>query len=95
MKTLRIVEIEPIFLDGFIPPDEELQDNKVYISREYKCAIHKCLCGCGNKSVTPLYGEGWNLIENEKGITLKPSILNSNCPNRSHYILTNNKANFV
>lgn len=92
MKTLRKVEIEPIWCD-LIP--DELEQNKVYISLEYKSSVHLCLCGCGNLVVTPLNKDGWVLSNINNKITITPSILNNNCPNKSHYILTKNIANFV
>ena len=90
MKTIRKIEIIPMFVE-FIP--EELEENIIYISKEYKTAVHLCLCGCGNKSVTPLNKNGWNLGENGGKVSLAPSILNKNCPNNYHYIITNNVAN--
>lgn len=90
MKTIRKIEIVPMFVE-FIP--EELEENIIYISKEYKTAVHLCLCGCGNKSVTPLNKNGWNLEENGCKVSLTPSILNNNCPNNYHYIITNNVAN--
>ncbi len=92
MKTIRKVEITPVFVE-VIP--ENLEQDKVYISKEYKTAVHLCLCGCGNKSVTPfsVKSNGWNLIEKDGKISFTPSILNTNCPNQYHYIITNNVAN--
>jgi hypothetical protein len=92
MKTIKKVEVTPIWVE-LIP--ENIEEGKLYISIEYKTAIHKCLCGCGNLSVTPLSRGQWFLTDIENKVTLTPSILNTNCPNRSHYILTKNIANFV
>lgn len=92
MKTLIKVEIEPIWCDE-IP--EKLKQNKIYISIQYHTSVHLCLCGCGNLAVTPLIKDGWFLSDVDNKITLTPSILNKNCPNKSHYILKNNVANFV
>ena len=58
-------------------------------------SVHLCLCGCGNLAVTPLTTTGWFLTDVDNKITLTPSILNKNCPNKSHYILQKNVANFV
>ena len=93
MKTLKKVEIEPIFIEGYMP--DIMEQGKLYISEQYECAIHLCLCGCGNKSVTPLYDNGWTLTKYDDGkVSLTPSILNMwDC--KSHYILTKNVANFV
>ena len=99
MKTIEKIELRPEYVETI--PDVSLMEERVlYISREYNVAIHKCLCGCGNQAVTPFkIGEEpnkwWNLTESDKGVTLKPSILNTNCPNRYHYIITNSVANVV
>lgn len=90
MKTIRKIEIVPMFVE-YIP--EELEQNIIYISKEYRTAVHLCLCGCGNKSVTPLNINGWNLEDNGGKVSFTPSILNNNCPNNYHYIITNNVAN--
>lgn len=91
MKTIRKIEIKPVFVD-VIP--EELEQGVIYISRKYKTAIHLCLCGCGMQAVTPLNNKcGWELIMNNEKVSFKPSILNTNCPNKYHYIITNNIAN--
>lgn len=95
MKTLKKVEIVPIWVDE-IPGT--LKQGLFYISLKYMTASHLCLCGCGKLSVTPLAKDGWSLemqkITGDK-ITITPSILNNNCPNKSHYIITKNVANFV
>lgn len=92
MQTLKKVPIEPVFVE-FIP--DELEFGKLYISKEYKSAIHLCLCGCGNQVVTPLHRSGWELTEfTDNKITLSPSIGNyQTCG--SHYIIVKNVANFV
>ncbi len=84
----------------FIP--EELEENKLYISKRYSVAIHLCACGCKNKTVTP-FGkpniddpEGkhcWTLTENEGKVTLRNSIGNHQLPCKSHYMITDNIAN--
>jgi len=90
MKTLRKVQIVPIWCET-IP--ETLKQDLIYISKKYSTSVHLCLCGCGNLSVTPLNKDGWTLIEMDDKISFTPSILNNNCPNRYHYIITNNIAN--
>lgn len=81
MKTIRKVEITPVFLEGYMIPFEEMKDNHIYISEEYQTSTHKCLCGCGMKTVLPLNNGkdtfGWNLIKETNGtISFTPSILN-------------------
>ncbi|WP_394297395.1 DUF6527 family protein [Muricauda sp. MAR_2010_75] len=50
-----------------------------------------CVCGCGNKTVTPLTPTDWKLIFNGKSVSLDPSIGNWGFPCESHYWITNNK----
>ncbi len=93
MKTIKKVSVDPVFVD--VIPDE-LQQGKIYISKEHECAIHLCLCGCGEETVTPLDEKnGWVLTERNDKISLSPSIGNYQFACKSHYIITNNVANFV
>ena len=98
MKTLRKVTIKPEFVKS-VPENKQMQQDVVYISLIHATMVHLCLCGCGNESVTPIGENGWGLSmveENrEKIITITPSILNRNCPNHCHYIITKNIANIV
>ena len=94
MRTLKKVSIEPVFVE-FIPDYNDLEQGKLYISETYKCAVHLCLCGCGELTVTPLTNTGWTLIKNNGKISLTPSIGNYQFACNSHYIITNNVANFV
>jgi hypothetical protein len=94
MKTIRKVIIEPVFIEEFIP--DVLEPNKVYISEQYKCAVHSCLCGCGEKTIMPLSEKyGWSLIKNDGKVSFTPSIGNYNFECKSHYVITNNIANFI
>jgi len=98
MKTLLMVEITPIFLEGedFIPSYKEIKEREVWISEYWGCAVHRCLCGCGEKTVLPLNNTGWQLIkESGNRVSFTPSIGNYQIPCKSHYIITNNIANFV
>ena len=67
MKTIKQVEMEPVFVH-FIP--EKLEEGKVYISEEFEVSCHSCLCGCGEKTVLPFGNEhGWQLIKHESAQT--------------------------
>lgn len=94
MKTLKQVDISIKFVE-FIP--EQLEDNVAYVSQKYKTIVHKCLCGCGNLSITPIghLQPKWEFNVKEGELTMTPSILNTNCPEKSHYIITKGIANFV
>lgn len=77
-------------------PDYGLfKESVIYISDKYGVSIHRCLCGCGSKTVMPLGKGHWNYeIKNEK-LTMSPSVGNYQMPCKSHYIITNGVANFV
>lgn len=97
MKTIKKVEIKPAYVN-YMPEYNEMEQGVVYISMAYKTSGHLCLCGCGELTITPLNDDyGWRLSisHNESKISLTPSIGNYNFACKSHYILTNNVANFV
>jgi hypothetical protein len=108
MKTIKKVQIEPVYVE-WMPEKEEMKQGVLYISKKGCLAIHLCLCGCGEEVVTPLDeivtetekivsemppGD-WILTEKRDKISLTPSIGNYKLPCKSHYIITNNVANFV
>lgn len=87
-----IKDIRPEFVE-YIPKKEDMADGIIYISKEFKTASHLCLCGCKNLIVTPFGLDWWTLlIEDDKYITLSPSIGNHQIECKSHYIITRNKA---
>lgn len=87
MKTIQFKFVE------FIP--SELEEGVLYISIEYKTAIHKCVCGCGNKVVTPLTPTDWEITYDGKTVSLSPSIGNWNFKCKSHYWITKNKVKYA
>jgi len=97
MKTIKKVEIEPVFVEECVPDFDIMEEGKIYISELYKTSVHKCLCGCGEKVIMPIHPiHGWNLIkESNDKVSFIPSVGNYQFPCKSHYIITNNVANFV
>ncbi|SRR5258708_26659348 len=83
MKTIRHKFVE------FIP--EQLEEGILYLTVEYRTAVHKCVCGCGNKVVTPLSPTDWKMIFDGKTVSLYPSIGNWSFDCRSHYFITRNE----
>ena len=73
----------------FIP--DTLEVGLLYITLEYRTAVHSCICGCGNKVVTPFSPRDWKLIFDGKTVSLTPSIGNWNFDCKSHYWITNNQ----
>lgn len=95
MKTLKKVPITYKIIDGFMPPWSDMEDGVIYISEKFNTAHHRCLCGCGQPTVTPLGPGQWNIEYSPKGLSMKPSISNYQFACKSHYIITNGVANFV
>lgn len=81
-------ELIPRFVK-FMP--EVKEEGVLYISLEYGTAIHKCACGCGELTVTPLNPDWWSLEIRNNKVTLRPSIGNFRMPCKSHYWITENK----
>lgn len=88
MKSHRL---EPTFVTH-VPRD--LEDGRLYVSMEYATAVHLCACGCGTKTVTPLSRGGWTLTFNG-AVTLRPSIGNGQAACRSHYLVNDDKIQWL
>lgn len=73
----------------YIPKD--LEEGVLYISIRFGTAVHKCACGCGNKTVTPLSPTDWELKYNGVSVSLNPSIGNWSFPCQSHYWIINDE----
>lgn len=93
--------ITPVFVETI--PDI-LEEATLYICKRGSVAIHNCMCGCGEKTVTPFaYTDNklpeninkWQLVENGNLVSLLPSIGNKKFNCRSHYIITDNIANML
>ena len=70
---------------------KELEEGVLYISMEYGTAIHKCICGCGYKVVTPFSPRDWQLTFDGETVSLSPSIGNWSSECKSHYFITKSK----
>lgn len=92
MKTINKV---PVTFEKVELITENLQEGVIYVSDEYKCAVHLCLCGCGQETVMPLTDNEWKYEIIDGKISFSPSIGNFRFACKSHYIITNGVANFV
>lgn len=95
VKFDKLSELIPVMVE-FIPKIKE--HGKLYISKEYKVAVHLCACGCGIQTVTPFNTSGeWSLIDKSGLITLSPSIGNftGESPYHAHYFIRENKVIWV
>jgi len=77
----------------FVP--EDLEQGTIYVSIRFATASHLCLCGCGNKVVTPIRPTDWKLIFDGKTVSLDPSIGNWSFPCQSHYWIRNNRVKWA
>lgn len=67
----------------YIP--DELDDGVLYVSIPHLTAVHKCACGCGEETVTPISPTDWKLTFDGESVSLSPSIGNWSYKCRSHY----------
>ena len=73
-----------------------LKDGILYVCIECNVIVHKCACGCGEKTVTPIDKEnGWIMKYDGQTITLRPSIGNFSMNCKSHYYITENKVEWL
>lgn len=88
----KLYDITPIYVERL---PQALEHGVIYISKEYKCSVHLCPCGCGQKVYVPIDEQGWTLTEESGTITLSPSIGNFELPCESHYFIRKNKIVWV
>jgi hypothetical protein len=94
VKTLKKVPMELVIVEGFMPPENELEFGKLYYSERYETTAHLCPCGCGLKTSIPVNEGGWKISIDKGKVTLSPSLLHRiGC--KTHYIITNGVANIV
>jgi hypothetical protein len=77
----------------FIP--SELKQGTIYVSIPYATSSHLCLCGCGQKVVTPVSPAGWTLTFDGETISLHPSIGNWSFRCQSHYWIKRNQVEWA
>lgn len=100
MKTLRKVPVTIEYVYT-MPPYETFKEGVIYVSMRFGVSVHRCLCGCGEKTVLPLNNTiggkdyGWKFIIEDHKATFTPSVGNFQMPCKSHYIITKGIANFV
>lgn len=82
---------KPLFVRA-IP--ETPDDGVIYVSIDYRVAVHKCACGCGRNVITPFGPAQWRLIYDGK-VSLHPSIGNWSFPCRSHYWIRGNAVDWA
>jgi hypothetical protein len=98
MALDRKVPVTLVWVDT-MPDYNTMEDGVVYISEKYHTSTHRCLCGCGSKTVLPINERpgrdfGWDLAKHPNGkVSFTPSI--GNYPCKAHYHITENVGVFV
>src|SRR5574338_1120226 len=64
---------------------ENVEAGKLYVSMQFKVAVHLCCCGCGVEVATPISPADWQLTFDGDTVSLWPSIGNWGLPCQSHY----------
>lgn len=72
-----------------------LEDGILYVLPHFEVAIHNCMCGCGEKVVTPLGDGQWSWNYDGVNTTLSPSVGNFQYNCKSHYFLRQGKVIWV
>ena len=88
MNMEQVKEFSVQFIE-YMP--EVINQGELYVSMKYSVVIHLCACGCGEKVVTPLSPDDWQLKYDGEALSLYPSIGNWDFPCQSHYWIRRNK----
>lgn len=90
---MKINKVKVEFVDK-IPSN--LYFGILYVCINCNVIVHKCACGCGEKTVTPIDKKyGWIMKYDGQTITLRPSIGNFNTRCKSHYYITDNRIEWL
>lgn len=88
---MRATHVEHEFVE-LIP--DELPEATIFISIPYATAAHLCLCGCGQRVITPLSPTDWHLVFDGDSVSLAPSIGNWSFECQSHYWIKRNRVDW-
>lgn len=75
----------------------KIEEGVLYLIPHYNCAMHKCMCGCGEVVITPIDDNSgktlgyWGWTYDGSNASLIPSVGNFQQPCKSHYFLKNGK----
>jgi hypothetical protein len=86
----RINRVTPEFVT-YVP--DELEAGRVYVSIQYRVAVHPCCCGCGERVVTPLSPAQWAVAYDGENVSLNPSIAGGRC--NSHYVIARGRVRWL
>lgn len=73
----------------------EIAPGVLYVSEEFRIALHLCACGCGAKIKTPLGPTEWSIVETDQGPSVWPSIGNWQQACQSHYVISHGEVKWA
>lgn len=88
----RVKRVEHRFVE-FVP--EQTEPATLYISVEYATVVHSCLCGCGERVVTPLTPTDWHLTYDGETVSLSRSVGNWSFACQSHYWIERSRVHWA
>lgn len=88
---MRTTALNPVFTKS-IPATPVAET--LYVSMEYRTAVHLCACGCGTKVVTPLGPNDW-ILTFDGTVSLSPSVGNGQQECRSHYYIRKDRVDWM
>ena len=91
---MKINEFKSVKFVEYMPKEKEF--GVLYVSKRFNLVICQCPCGCGTEAVMPIKPKpwGWDYSEKDGRITLSPSVA-TNCVNRAHFFIRENKIQWV
>lgn len=89
---MKQTDYKTLFVDRM---PTEIEDGVLYVLPHLQVAIHNCMCGCGEKVVTPLGDCQWSWNYDGNNVTLSPSVGNFQYDCKSHYFLRQGKVIWV
>ena len=104
-RLMNFKEVRHIseLLTPWFREEDALEDGVLYVvdaeDQKEQFVEFNCPCGCGKTVWIPYYKQGqqkemypaWSFKEENKKVTLSPSILSSGFPCRSHYFIRDNR----
>nr|WP_246728134.1 DUF6527 family protein [Mesorhizobium japonicum] len=72
-----------------------LEPGVLYVSDQYKIAMHLCACGCGSRVPVSLGPAGWTVTVRNGKPTVRPSIGSGQLPCNSHYYITDGRVDWL
>lgn len=90
---MRINEFKRVEFVDCMPEKKEF--GVLYVSKRFNLVICMCPCGCGTEAVMPINNSnGWVYFESGGKVSLSPSVA-TNCPNKAHFFIRENRIVWV